>query len=42
MLRTELGRLSPQLKDLPWPLRGEDRWESAPYSVDDMSETHVG
>jgi serine/threonine protein kinase len=38
MLRTELARLAPQLRDLQWPLRGADRWESAPYSVDNLSE----
>jgi serine/threonine protein kinase len=40
MLRTELSRLAPQLRDLSWPLRGGDRWESTPYSVDDLS--HAG
>jgi serine/threonine protein kinase len=38
MLRTELSRLAPQLRDLQWPLRAADRWESAPYSVDNLSE----
>lgn len=33
MMRTELARLAPQIKDLPWPLRGADRWESSPYAV---------
>ena len=37
MIRTELSRLAPQIKDLAWPLRGADRWESSPYSVDDLS-----
>jgi serine/threonine protein kinase len=37
MIRTELSRLAPQIKDLSWPLRGADRWESQPYSVDDLS-----
>jgi serine/threonine protein kinase len=39
MLRTELSRLAPQLRDLAWPLRGGDRWESNPYPVDDLSHT---
>lgn len=42
MLRTELARLAPQLRDLQWPLRGADRWESSPYAVDDLEETYVG
>ncbi|MBX3204768.1 MAG: serine/threonine protein kinase [Labilithrix sp.] len=42
MLRTELARLAPQLRDLQWPLRGADRWESSPYSVDELEETYVG
>ncbi len=42
MLRTELSRLAPQLRDLQWPLRGADRWESTPYPVEDLEETHVG
>lgn len=42
MLRTELSRLAPRLRDLQWPLRGADRWESAPYSVDDLEATQVG
>jgi serine/threonine protein kinase len=40
MVRTELSRLAPQLRDLTWPLRAVDRWESTPYSVDDLS--HAG
>jgi serine/threonine protein kinase len=39
MLRTELSRLAPQLRDLQWPLRGGDRWESTGYPVDDLSYT---
>lgn len=42
MIRTELSRVAPQLRELPWPLRGSDRWESAPYGPDDYSESHVG
>jgi serine/threonine protein kinase len=42
MLRTELSRLAPQLRDLQWPLWGADRWESTPYPVDDLDETDVG
>jgi serine/threonine protein kinase len=50
MLRTELGRLAPQLRDLSWPLStgertsGEavDPWDTGPYSTDDVSESHVG
>ncbi|MBX3262492.1 MAG: serine/threonine protein kinase [Labilithrix sp.] len=42
MLRTELARLAPQLRELQWPLRGADRWESSPYSVDDLEETYAG
>ncbi len=38
MLRTELARLGPQLRDLSWPLRGSDRWESEPYPVYDPNE----
>ncbi len=42
MLRTELSRIAPQLRDLSWPLRGADRWESSPYSVDDLgSDTNL-
>lgn len=41
MLRTELARLAPQLRDLQWPLRGADRWESNPYGVDELEETQV-
>jgi serine/threonine protein kinase len=41
MMRTELARLAPQIKDLSWPLRGADRWESAPYSVDNL-DAHAG
>ncbi|MFO0737807.1 MAG: serine/threonine-protein kinase [Labilithrix sp.] len=39
MIRTELARLAPQIKDLPWPLRGADRWESSPYAVDRVTPT---
>lgn len=42
MLRTELARLGPQLRDLPWPLRGGDRSESTPYPVEDLEDTYVG
>jgi serine/threonine protein kinase len=35
MLRTELARVAPAVRGLAWPLRGADRWESTPYSVDD-------
>lgn len=42
MLRTELSRIAPQLRHLQWPLPGADRWESAPYSVDDLSQSHAG
>jgi serine/threonine protein kinase len=43
MLRTELARLAPQLKDLEWPLRGSARWEeSSPHPVDQLDETNVG
>lgn len=41
MLRTELSRLAPQIKDLQWPLKGADRWESTPYSVDDLHDSHA-
>lgn len=37
MIRTELARVAPQLRDLEWPLRCAERWESSPYSVDDLS-----
>jgi len=42
MVRTELSRLAPQLRDLQWPLRGADRWESTPYPVEDLEETQIG
>lgn len=42
MLRTELSRLGPQLRQLQWPLRGNDRWESSPYATDDVSASRVG
>jgi serine/threonine protein kinase len=42
MLRTELSRLAPQLRTLQWPLRGAERWENTPYSVDDLNESHIG
>jgi serine/threonine protein kinase len=42
MLRTELSRVAPQLRQLEWPLRISDSWESSPYAVDDLSESHVG
>lgn len=42
MLRTELSRVAPQLRTLPWPLRGVERWESTPYSDDDLNESQVG
>lgn len=41
-LRTELARLGPRLRDLPWTLRGGDRWESTPYPVEDLEDTYVG
>jgi serine/threonine protein kinase len=40
MLRTELSRLAPQLRDLTWPLRGTEHWDSPAFAVDDLS--HVG
>lgn len=39
MLRTELSRLAPQLRELPWPLQGADRWESTPHATGDPSES---
>ncbi len=42
MLRTELSRVAPQLRTLQWPLRGVERWESTPYSTDDLNESHAG
>ena len=29
MIRTDLARVVPQLRDLSWPLRGADRWDNA-------------
>jgi serine/threonine protein kinase len=42
MLRTELARVAPQLRDLQWPLRGADRWESSPFPVSQLDELDVG
>jgi hypothetical protein len=38
MLRTELARIAPQLRALPWPLRGEGT--SRP-DVDELNDTQV-
>ena len=38
ILRSELTRIMPSIRGLAWPLRGADRWESTPYSVDETRE----
>lgn len=38
MLRTELSRVAPHLKNLSWPLRIEGRWDSDPYPSLDGSD----
>jgi serine/threonine protein kinase len=42
MLRTELARVAPSLRQVPWPLRQNVAAESAPYVVDVLDETQVG
>ncbi|MBX3232779.1 MAG: serine/threonine protein kinase [Labilithrix sp.] len=39
MIRTELSRLAPQIKDLEWPLRGNEAWQTTPISDLDVSAT---
>lgn len=40
MIRTDLARVAPQIRDLSWPLRGADRWDnSAPASDLDVGST---
>src|SRR5262249_9163602 len=40
MIRTELSRVAPALRGLPWPVQGSERWETANYdAVDDLSHT---
>jgi serine/threonine protein kinase len=38
MLRTEIARVAPTLRDLAWPLRGSERWDQASFAVDDVSQ----
>lgn len=43
MIRTELARIAPQLRHLPWPLRGSDRWEeSSPHPFDQLEDNDAG
>ncbi len=43
MIRTELARLAPQLRQLAWPVRGAERWEeSSPFPLDHDHETGPG
>jgi serine/threonine protein kinase len=38
MLRTELQRVAPSLKSLPWPLANGVMWESTPYGIYDPDD----
>ncbi|HEY8076986.1 MAG TPA: serine/threonine-protein kinase [Labilithrix sp.] len=38
MLRTELARLAPALKSLPWPVASGVLWESTPYGITDPDD----
>ena len=39
MLRSELARVAPLLKDVAWPIVGPSTWSSEPYGVGDADES---
>jgi serine/threonine protein kinase len=35
MIRTELARLAPAMREVDWPLAGPSHWQSTPYGIED-------